>query len=99
MFSYRKAMKSLHLPQAFCEVEPHTCFASTVLSGCALQKPCWPLEVDDCVMDPSRGAGDGSTTGMATERTSCWLMMMVMVGWLWLLWLLWLKLVEVGLYT
>ena len=41
------------LPQAFCEVEPETCFASTALSGCAPQKPCWPLEVDDCAMDRS----------------------------------------------
>ncbi|CAL1156349.1 unnamed protein product [Cladocopium goreaui] len=47
------------LPQAFCEVEPESCFAATALSGCALQKPCWPLEVDDCVMDRRDGNGDG----------------------------------------
>ena len=53
------------LPQAFCEVEPESCFAATALSGCALQKPCWPLEVDDCVMD-------GMATGMATKLDDEW---------------------------
>ena len=33
--------------------------------GCALQKPCWPLEVDDCVMD-------GMATGMATKLDDEW---------------------------
>ena len=39
--------------QAFCEVESSTCFASTVLSGCGLEEPCWPLDVD-CIMAPWR---------------------------------------------
>ena len=55
------------LPQAFCEVEPESCFAATALSGCALQKPCWPLEVDDCVMDRRDGNGDGNAVGWWVE--------------------------------
>lgn len=43
--------------QAFCEVQSSTCFAETVLSGCVREAPCWPLEVDTCMMVRS-GLGD-----------------------------------------
>ncbi|CAK9038819.1 unnamed protein product [Durusdinium trenchii] len=38
--------------KAFCDVDA-VCTPQTVLSGCLRKLPCWPLEVDECMMDAS----------------------------------------------
>ncbi|CAE7238419.1 unnamed protein product, partial [Symbiodinium sp. CCMP2456] len=60
--NWRCAEGYVGAPKAFCDMDAY-CTVTTILSGCSRDEACWPLAVDECVMDASAcmGVNPGDT--------------------------------------